>query len=78
MMVCGLNQFPTVIPFLSKEILQPFKPSLACVMNKALTGLVAFDNRFPLTPGLWNFVKRDVIFPSRHRQSFREVLLFQA
>jgi len=73
MMVCGLNPFPTVIPLLSKENLHPIKPSLARVVNKALTCLVAFDNRFLLARGLWNFMKRDVIFPSRHRQSFLEV-----
>jgi len=73
MMVCGLNPFPTVILLLSKEVLQPIKPSLAHVVNKALTCLVAFDNRFLLAGGLWNFLKRDVIFPSRHRQSFLDV-----
>ncbi len=72
-MGCGLNQFPTVVPFLLKEILQPFKPSPACVMDKTLTCLVAFDNRFLVALGLWEFMQRDLIFPLGHRLSFLEV-----
>lgn len=69
-MVPGLNQFPTLAPFRSKEILQPFNPTLACIMDKTLAQLIAFNNRLFFAPGFREFMKRNVIFPPGHRRSF--------
>jgi hypothetical protein len=51
-MIPGLNQLPSFLPFLTKEILQPFNASLKDIMDKTEAILIAF-NRTLLFFGPW-------------------------
>jgi hypothetical protein len=66
-MVSGLNQLPAFLPFLTKEILQPFNASLKDIVDKTEAIPIAFDSTllFFSLP-LWQFVNRNLIFPLKH------------
>ena len=66
-MVSRLNQFPAFLPFLTKEILQPFHASLKDIVDKTETILIAFNGTL-LFFGLWRwqFMNRNLIVPLDH------------
>ena len=47
-MVPGLNQLPAFLPFLTKEILQPFNASWKDIVDKTETILITFNRRLLL------------------------------
>jgi hypothetical protein len=66
-MIPGLNQLPTFLPLLTKEILQPFNASLKDIMDKTEAILIAFDGTLLFFgPWFWQFMNRDLIFPLGH------------
>ena len=66
-MVVGLDEFPTLLPSLTKMTFQPLHSSItARVMNKALSCLIAFDDVCSLAGDLRDLMKRDLIFPLNH------------
>ncbi|OGP62744.1 MAG: hypothetical protein A2169_09550 [Deltaproteobacteria bacterium RBG_13_47_9] len=67
-MVSGLNQLPAFLPFLTKEILQPFNAPRKDIVNKAEAILIAFNSRRLLLwrLPLWQFMNRNLIFPLDH------------
>ena len=76
-MVSRLNQFPSIFPFLTKEILQPLQASRKEIVDKTEAILITFNRRRLLLwrLPLWQFMNGDLVFPLDHR--FFSELKFQ-
>jgi hypothetical protein len=66
-MISGLNQLPSILPSLIKEILQPFHTTLKDIMNKTEPILVTGNGSglFSILT-FWKFMDRNLIFPLGH------------
>jgi hypothetical protein len=71
-MVSGLNEFPTLFPFFTKEVLKPIEAPVEGIVNKTDAILITFDGRL-LIPDLpfWKLMDRNLIFPLYHRSPSR-------